>query len=79
MGKEHLSQVSNLRCRLAGYAYTTRFEHVLDTIESDGFVLRPEYEDLCQPRDMALVSTRALIHALHYRGSHKGLQTGAVQ
>ena len=79
LGREHLSQVPNLRCRIAGYAYTMRFEQVLDTIESDGFVLRPEYEDLCQPRDMALLSTRALVQALRFRGPDKGLQAGAIQ
>jgi len=79
LGKEHLSQVPNLRCRIAGYAYTTRFEQVLDRIESDGFLLRPDYEDQCGPRDLTLVSTRALIQALRFRQPNKGLQAGAVQ
>ena len=78
-GKEHLSQVKNLRCRLAGYAYTTRFEQVLDTIELDSFALRPEYEDLSKPQDMAMVSTRALIQALRYRGPNKGLKAGPIR
>jgi phytoene/squalene synthetase len=44
-GKEYLGQVENLRCRLAGYAYTARFEGVLDSIEREGYVLRPSYPE----------------------------------
>jgi phytoene/squalene synthetase len=46
MGKVYLSQVENLRCRLAGFAYTARFEGVLDLIEQDGFLLRAAYPEL---------------------------------
>jgi phytoene/squalene synthetase len=46
MGKVYLSQVQNLRCRLAGFAYTARFEGVLDIIEQDGFLLRAAYPEL---------------------------------
>lgn len=42
-GKRHLARVRNLRCRLAAYAYTSRFETVLDRIEDDGFLLRADY------------------------------------
>jgi phytoene/squalene synthetase len=45
MGKEYLGQVENRRCRLAGYAYVSRFESVLDSIERDGYVLRPSYPE----------------------------------
>ncbi|MGB2962437.1 MAG: squalene/phytoene synthase family protein [Anaerolineales bacterium] len=44
-GRAYLSQVKNLRCRLAGYAYTARFEWVLRTIERENFCLRLEYPD----------------------------------
>lgn len=44
-GKEYLGQVENLRCRLAGYAYVARFEGVLDSIEREGYVLRPSYPE----------------------------------
>ena len=43
-GRAYLSQVQNLKLRWAGYAYIARFESVLDTIEEDGYQLRPEYE-----------------------------------
>jgi phytoene/squalene synthetase len=44
-GQEATAQVRNLRCRLAGYAYTARFKWMLDAIERDGFCLRSEYPE----------------------------------
>ena len=44
-GKAYLAQVVTPRCRLAGYAYIARFEWVLDVIERDGYLLRPEYAE----------------------------------
>jgi phytoene/squalene synthetase len=44
-GRDYLAQVGNLRCRLAGFAYTARFEGVLDLIEQDGFLLRAIYPE----------------------------------
>lgn len=44
-GREYLARVENLRCRLAGFAYTARFEWLLDTIEEEGYLLRPEYNE----------------------------------
>jgi phytoene/squalene synthetase len=44
-GREYLTQVENLRCRLAGFAYTARFEWLLDTIEREGYFLRPQYNE----------------------------------
>ena len=44
-GKEYFSRVENKRCRLAGFAYTARFEWLLDTIEKEGYSLRPEYNE----------------------------------
>lgn len=45
-GRRYLSQVKCRRCRMAGYAYMARFEHVLDCIEADGYRLRPAYPEL---------------------------------
>lgn len=42
-GRQYLAQVKCLRCRLAGYSYIARFTPLLDTIESDGYLLRPRY------------------------------------
>jgi phytoene/squalene synthetase len=44
-GKRYLARVKNLRCRLAGYAYTARFEWLLDTIEREDYYLRPAYSE----------------------------------
>jgi len=45
VGREYLSQVQNPRCRLAGFAYTARFEWLLNTFEREGFALRPQYNE----------------------------------
>jgi phytoene/squalene synthetase len=39
------AQVRNWRCRLAGFAYTARFEWMLDAIERDHYCLRCEYPE----------------------------------
>ena len=44
-GRQYLAQVEEPRCRLAGLAYTARFEWLLDTIEQEGYCLRPEYSE----------------------------------
>lgn len=44
-GKGFLARVQNPRCRLAGFAYTARFEWLLDTIEREGYHLRPQYNE----------------------------------
>lgn len=42
-GRDYLARVENPRCRLAGFAYTARFEWLLDTFEREEYYLRPEY------------------------------------
>jgi phytoene/squalene synthetase len=44
-GRDYLAQIKCLRCRLAGCAYTARFEWVLRTIERDNYRLRPDYPE----------------------------------
>jgi phytoene/squalene synthetase len=44
-GRECIAQVKNPRCRLAGYAYTARFEWMLRAIERDNYCLRTEYRE----------------------------------
>ena len=44
-GREYLAKVEEPRCRLAGFAYTARFEWLLDTIEREGYSLRPGYSE----------------------------------
>lgn len=44
-GKGYFARVQNLRCRLACLAYVARFEWLLDTIEKEGYQLRPQYAE----------------------------------
>jgi phytoene/squalene synthetase len=44
-GRRYLARVQEPRCRLAGLAYTARFEWLLDTIEKEDYVLRPQYPE----------------------------------
>ncbi len=44
-GRDYLNRVENPRCRLAGLAYTTRFECVLDSIEREDYLLRSTYPE----------------------------------
>jgi phytoene/squalene synthetase len=44
-GRKYISQVKNLRCRLAGFTYLTRFEWMLRAIERDQYCLRLEYPE----------------------------------
>jgi phytoene/squalene synthetase len=44
-GKDYFARVQNPRCRLACFAYTARFEWLLDTIEREGYHLRPQYNE----------------------------------
>ena len=48
-GRDYLARVENPRCRLAGLAYTARFEWLLDTIEREGYYLRPAYSERKSP------------------------------
>ena len=44
-GRVYMTQVKNMRCRLAGFAYLARFEWMLRAIERDHYCLRPEYPE----------------------------------
>jgi phytoene/squalene synthetase len=64
-GREYLARVENPRCRLAGFAYTARFEWLLDTLEQEQYLLRPAYNErksLGTGLRMGLSTLSALIH-----------------
>ena len=44
-GRQYLARVEEPRCRLAGFAYTARFEWLLDTLEQEDYSLRPAYTE----------------------------------
>lgn len=50
LARDCTAQVKNLRCRLAGYAYTARFEWMLRAIERDNYCLRAEYRERKSPQ-----------------------------
>lgn len=77
IGKVYLAQVESWRCRLAGYAYMARFEHILDIIERDHYHLRRCYPDhkclSLLPRILRLVFTKS-IETSPIDEKHEGLQ-----
>jgi len=44
-GRCYFLRVQNPRCRLACFAYIARFTWLLDTIEREGYCLRPAYNE----------------------------------
>jgi phytoene/squalene synthetase len=44
-GKRYFDSLENTRCRIVGHWYCARFEKVLQAIEKDGYILRPEYRE----------------------------------
>jgi phytoene/squalene synthetase len=67
VGRGYLSQVENLRCRIAGYAYIRRFEVVLDCIEREGCLLRAGYPERKSSGRGAEMIGWAIWMALNYR------------
>jgi phytoene/squalene synthetase len=63
-GRANLAQVPSLRCRLAGYAYTARFESVLDAIERNDCRLQAAYPERKSPQAAACMLVSALWLAL---------------
>lgn len=64
-GRDYLARVEEPRCRLAGFAYTARFEWLLNTMEQEHYFLRPAYNErksLGTGLRMGLSTLSALIH-----------------
>ncbi len=68
-GKVYLARVQNPRCRLAGFAYTARFEWLLDTIEREGYGLRPQYSERKSVGTALRMSWLTLSSMLNLRGA----------
>ncbi len=71
-GRDYLSRVQNPRCRLAGYAYTARFEWLLNTFEREGYLLRPQYEERKSIRTGSRMMISTLASMMHWRGAEQG-------
>ena len=67
VGRRYLEQVEDPRCRLAGHAYTARFEWVLDAIERDEYRLRAGYPERSSVRGGARIAADAARSALAAR------------
>ena len=78
-GKEYFARVENLRCRLACLAYVARFEWLLDTIEAEGYILRPQYDERKSAWTGARMGWLTLASMLHGRGEESPSQPIASQ
>ena len=66
-GEQYIAQVKNLRCRMAGFAYTARFQWMLRAIEKDGYRLRADYPERKSLRAGLWMAWRTLSSALAWR------------
>ena len=67
-GRVYFRQVQNPRHRLAGFTYMARFEWLLETIEKEGFTLRPQYNERKSIRTGLRMSWLALSSMISLRG-----------
>jgi phytoene/squalene synthetase len=67
-GRVYFGRVQNSRHRLAGFAYMARFEWLLDTIEREGFFLRPQYNERKSIGTGLRMSWKALSSMISLRG-----------
>ena len=67
-GRMYFRRVQNARHRLAGFAYIARFEWLLETIEREGFLVRPQYDERKSIGTGLKMSWLALSSMLSLRG-----------
>jgi hypothetical protein len=67
-GKVYLARVQSSRHRLAGFAYMARFEWLLETLETEGFRLRPQYRERNTVRTGLRMSWLTLSSMISLRG-----------
>lgn len=68
-GKEYFARVQSARCRLACFAYIARFEWLLDTIQREGYCLRPQYDERRSPGAGLRMSWLTLASMVNWRGT----------
>jgi phytoene/squalene synthetase len=68
-GRDYFRRVQNPRCRLACFAYIARFDWLLDTLEREGFTLRPAYPERKSLRNGLRMSWLALSSILNFPGA----------
>ena len=79
LARECTSQVKNFRCRLAGYAYTARFEWMLKIIERDNYCLRPEYPERKSLRAGLWMAWHTMISMIRFPVEKNGMHKLAPQ
>jgi phytoene/squalene synthetase len=79
IGREYLNRVDNARCRLAGLAYTARFESVLDLIEREGYLLRPAYPERKEWRAILRAGTSIIPSLFVHQASQPELEPVRVR
>ena len=67
--KGYFARVQNPRCRLACFAYIARFEWLLDSIEREGYCLRPQYSERKSARIGLRMSWLTLSSMINLRGA----------
>jgi phytoene/squalene synthetase len=67
-GKDYFARVQNPRCRLACYAYIARFEWLLNTIEKEGYLLCPQYNERKSARTGLRMGWLTLSSLFHMQG-----------
>jgi len=68
-GRSYFAHVQNPRCRLACFAYIARFDWLLDTLEREGYCLRPRYDERKHLRTGLRMSWLALSSTISLPGS----------
>ncbi|MGE5221380.1 MAG: phytoene/squalene synthase family protein [Omnitrophica WOR_2 bacterium] len=68
-GRDYFERVQNARARLAGFAYIARFEWLLNTLEREGYCLRPAYSERKSIGTGLQMSWQALTSMIHFRGA----------
>jgi phytoene/squalene synthetase len=78
-GKDYFARVQNVRCRLACFAYIARFEWLLDTIEREEYLLRPQYKERKTVRTGLWMSWLTIASMFYLRGVGRSSQPIASQ
>jgi hypothetical protein len=78
-GKIYYRRMQNARHRLAGFAYMARFEWLLETIEREGYVLRPQYGERKSVATGLKMGWLALSSMIYLRGIGNAPQPVASQ
>jgi phytoene/squalene synthetase len=77
-GREYISQVKSLRCRIAGFAYAARFEWMLRTIVRENYCLRADYPERKSLRAGLWMAWKTLASALFIPCLKPGIPVMAV-